>query len=88
MTQCVVIAVDLTGGNATGVQLKQSDFNSISILNSSMIDNMKSDDVDCIIYPTDSRAITKKDSYNRIYDVAKNLKVVTPRYIQKESTVL
>lgn len=45
MTQCVVIAVDLTGGNATGVQLKQSDFNSISI-NSSMIDNMKSDDVD------------------------------------------
>ena len=41
MTQCVVIAVDLTGGNATGVQLKQSDFNSISILNSSMIDNMK-----------------------------------------------
>lgn len=46
MTQCVVIAVDLTGGNATGVQLKQSDFNSISILNSSMIDNMKSDDVD------------------------------------------
>ncbi len=74
MTQCVVIADDLTGGNATGVQLKQSDFNSISILNSSMIDNMKSDDVDCIIYPTDSRAIPKKEAYNRIYEVCEKLK--------------
>ena len=74
MTQCVVIADDLTGGNATGVQLKQSDFKSISVLNASMIDNMKSDDIDCIIYPTDSRAIPKKEAYSRIYEVCEKLK--------------
>ena len=32
MPQCVVIADDLTGGNATGVQLRQSNFTSMSIL--------------------------------------------------------
>lgn len=29
MPQCVVIADDLTGGNATGVQLRQSNFTSL-----------------------------------------------------------
>ncbi len=74
MTQCVVIADDLTGGNATGVQLKQSDFNSISILNSAEVSSMETDDIDCIIYPTDSRAIPQQEAYDRIYEACEKLK--------------
>ena len=74
MTQCVVIADDLTGGNATGVQLKQSDFNSISILNLAEVSSMETDDIDCIIYPTDSRAIPQQEAYARIYEACEKLK--------------
>lgn len=52
MPQCVVIADDLTGGNATGVQLRQSNFTSMSILTEDALETAAHADSDCVIYPT------------------------------------
>jgi uncharacterized protein YgbK (DUF1537 family) len=74
MAQCVVIADDLTGANATGVLLKKSNYNAYTVLNSERLDLKLLSDSDCIIYPTDSRAIGSSIAYNRVYNVAKLLK--------------
>ena len=74
MAQCIVIADDLTGANATGVLLKKSNYNAYTVLNSERLDLKLLSDSDCIIYPTDSRAIESSIAYNRVYNVAKLLK--------------
>lgn len=74
MAQCVVIADDLTGANATGVLLKKSNYSAYTVLNSERIDLTLLSDSDCIIYPTDSRSIDTSIAYNRVYNVAKLLK--------------
>jgi uncharacterized protein YgbK (DUF1537 family) len=74
MAQCVVIADDLTGANATGVLLKKSNYNAYTVLNSERLDLKLLSDSNCIIYPTDSRAIDPSIAYNRVYNVAKLLK--------------
>ena len=74
MAQCIVIADDLTGANATGVLLKNSNYNAYTVLNSERIDLKLLADSDCVIYPTDSRAINQSIAYNRVYNVAKLLK--------------
>lgn len=74
MAECIVIADDLTGANATGVLLRNSNYNAYTVLNSERLDLKLLSDSDCIIYPTDSRAIDKSIAYNRVYNVAKLLK--------------
>ncbi|NLJ95845.1 MAG: four-carbon acid sugar kinase family protein [Clostridiales bacterium] len=74
MAECVVIADDLTGANATGVLLKNSNYNAYTVLNTERLDLKLLSDSDCIIYPTDSRAIDSSIAYNRVYNVAKLLK--------------
>ena len=74
MAQCVVIADDLTGANATGVLLTKSNYKAYTVLNSERLDLKLLSDSDCIIYPTDSRAIEASIAYNRVYNVAKLLK--------------
>ena len=63
MPQCVVIADDLTGGNATGVQLRQSNFTSMSILTEDALETAAHADSDCVIYPTNSRAVPPEEAY-------------------------
>lgn len=67
MAQCVVIADDLTGANATGVLLKQLNYNAQTILNKDFGEESNALDFDCIIYPTDSRSISSDDAYQRVY---------------------
>lgn len=74
MAECVVIADDLTGANATGVQLKKLNYNAYTVLNSERLDLKLLSDSDCIIYPTNSRAVDSLVAYNRVYNVAKMLK--------------
>lgn len=74
MAQCVVIADDLTGANATGVLLKKSNYNAYTVLNSERLDLNLLSESDCIIYPTDSRSIPSSIAYNRVFNVAKLLK--------------
>ena len=57
MPQCVIIADDLTGANATGVLLKKTNYNAYTVMNTERIELTKLDQSDCIVYPTDSRAV-------------------------------
>ncbi len=74
MPQCVVIADDLTGANATGVLIKKLNYSTYTVMNTERLELNKLSESDCILYPTDSRAIDPQLAYNRVYNVAKLLK--------------
>ncbi|MCB7303176.1 four-carbon acid sugar kinase family protein [Bariatricus massiliensis] len=74
MPQCIVIADDLTGANATGVLLKKMDYKTYTVMNTERIELSTLADCDCVMYPTDSRGVEKEIAYNRVYNVAALLK--------------
>jgi uncharacterized protein YgbK (DUF1537 family) len=74
MPQCVVIADDLTGANATGVLIKKLNYSSYTVMNTERLELSKLSESDCILYPTDSRAVEPQIAYNRVFNVAKLLK--------------
>lgn len=74
MPQCIVIADDLTGANATGVLLKKMNYQTYTVMNSERIELSLLEEADCIMYPTDSRGIRADQAYNRVYNVTKLLK--------------
>lgn len=74
MSQCVVIADDLTGANATGVLLKKMNYKAYTVMNMERIELSTLADCDCILYPTDSRGVEPEVAYNRVYNVCKLLK--------------
>lgn len=69
MIKCVVIADDLTGANATGVQLKKLDYNTSTIMNIVQSDLDKIDDCECVTFTTDSRGIDSEIAYNRVFNI-------------------
>ena len=74
MPQCVVIADDLTGANATGVLLKKMNYKAYTVMNTERIELSTLSDCDCVLYPTDSRGVDAKIAYNRVYIVCNLLK--------------
>lgn len=74
MPQCVVIADDLTGANATGVLIRKLNYSSYTVMNTERLELSKLAESDCILYPTDSRAVDPQIAYNRVFNVAKLLK--------------
>ena len=60
MPQCVVIADDLTGANATGVLLKKMNYKAYTVMNTERIELSTLSDCDCVLYPTDSRGVDAK----------------------------
>lgn len=70
MSQCLIIADDLTGANATGVLLHKAGYSAYTVL---QIDN-EHDECDCLLYPTNSRGLTSEEAYRRVYDATKKLK--------------
>lgn len=74
MPQCIVIADDLTGANATGVLLKRMDYRTYTVMNSERIELSLLEHCDCLMYPTDSRGIDREQAYNRVRNVARLLK--------------
>jgi len=74
MPQCVIIADDLTGANATGVLLKKIDYNTYTVMNTERLELNMLSESDCIVYPTDSRAVDAPIAYNRVFNVANLLK--------------
>lgn len=74
MPQCVVIADDLTGANATGVLISKLNYVSYTVMNTERLELTKLSESDCVLYPTDSRAVDSQIAYNRVYNVAKLLK--------------
>ncbi len=83
MPQCVIIADDLTGANATGVLLKKINYNTYTVMNTERLALSKLSESDCIVYPTDSRAVEPSIAYNRVYNVANLLKSEDVRVYSK-----
>ena len=50
MQQCVVIADDLTGANATGVLLKKMNYKAYTVMNAERIELSTLADCDCVLY--------------------------------------
>lgn len=74
MPQCVVIADDLTGANATGVLLKKMNYKAYTVMNAERIELSTLSDCDCVLYPTDSRGVEPEIAYNRVKNVCNLLK--------------
>lgn len=74
MPQCVVIADDLTGANATGVLLKKMNYKAYTVMNTERIELSTISDCDCVLYPTDSRGVEPDIAYNRVMNVCRLLK--------------
>lgn len=74
MPQCVVIADDLTGANATGVLLKKMNYKAYTVMNEERIELSMLNECDCILYPTDSRGVDAEIAYNRVKNVCSLLK--------------
>ncbi len=74
MSQCVVIADDLTGANATGVLLKKMNYEAYTVMNSERIELSTLMECDCVLYPTDSRGVEPEIAYNRVHNVCNLLK--------------
>lgn len=74
MPQCVVIADDLTGANATGVLISKLNYISYTVMNAERLELTRLSESDCVLYPTDSRSVHPEVAYNRVYNVAKLLK--------------
>lgn len=74
MPQCIVIADDLTGANATGVLLKKMDYKAYTVMNTERIELSTISACDCVLYPTDSRGVEPEIAYNRVMNVCKLLK--------------
>lgn len=66
MPRCIVIADDLTGANATGVLLKKQGFHAMTLLREARHKADRLQNCDCIVLPTDSRAIPAEEAYARV----------------------
>ena len=73
MSQCVVVADDLTGGNATGVLLRKMNYHANTVLNLAAVDPGMLAACDCVIYPTDSRGLSTELAYSRVYEACEKL---------------
>ncbi len=73
MSQCVVIADDLTGGNATGVLLRKMNYHANTVLNLSEVAPEMLAACDCVIYPTDSRGLTPELAYEKVREACEKL---------------
>ena len=71
MPECVVIADDLTGGNATGVLLTRMGLSAGTVLAASR-DEGGWREYECVICPTNSRALSAAEAYRRVSAAAKS----------------
>lgn len=66
MAQVLVIADDLTGANATGVLLKKNGFDTYTVLDAANGADPSLAGCDCLVVPTESRAIDPQEAYDRV----------------------
>lgn len=66
MAQVLVVADDLTGANATGVLLKKNGFATYTVLDPSHGADPELAGCDCLVVPTESRAIDPREAYDRV----------------------
>lgn len=81
MVQVLVIADDLTGANATGVQLTKHQLKVHSLIDISSRDKIQN--CDCIVYATNSRAAPSDVAYDAVYNSVGMLKSSKVRLYSK-----
>lgn len=74
MSQCVVIADDLTGANATGVLLRKMNYKAYTVIDAERIEPTVLSECDCVLYSTDSRGVDAQIAYTRVSNVCNLLK--------------
>ena len=74
MAQVLVVADDLTGANATGVLLKKNGFVTYTVLEAAHGSDPQLADCECLVVPTESRAIEPREAYDRVRDALLALK--------------
>jgi uncharacterized protein YgbK (DUF1537 family) len=74
MTECVVIADDLTGANAAGALLTKNGYRTVTVMNIDGFDGPAREACDCVVYPTDSRSIEAEQAYRRVFEATKRLR--------------
>lgn len=78
MIKVAVIADDLSGGNATGVQIAKNQLRVSTILDPKILDDLSEiENCDGIIYPTNSRGMNENEAYNLVYSATK--KIINPQ---------
>lgn len=83
MVKGLVIADDVTGANATGVLIKKNGYNVYTLLCEKEKVQLGDLECDCAIYSTDSRSISEKEAYQRVYDTVTHLKHDDIRFYAK-----
>lgn len=71
MAQCLIVADDLTGANATGVLIKKNGYDTNTIISTEGFEQATIDSSECIIFPTDSRAIARDIAYTRVHNATR-----------------
>ena len=74
MTQCVVIADEITGGSAVGAMLEKNGTSVCSLMNARGLKDPLTADYDCLVYSTNSRNLTDQQSYQMVFSAARLLK--------------
>jgi D-threonate/D-erythronate kinase len=74
MAQCLIIADDLTGANATGVLLHKVGYSTYTVIDPADSDRTQVCSCDCLLYPTDSRSRSPRDAYKMVFDATTMLK--------------
>ena len=74
MAQVLVVADDLTGANATGVLLKKNGFVTYTVLEAAHGSDPQLADCECLVVPTESRAIEPREAYERVRNALLALK--------------
>ncbi len=74
MTKCVVIADEITGASAVGALLEKNKCSACSLMTARALKEDKVKKYDCLLYSTNSRHLTKEQSYQLVYYAAKLIK--------------
>jgi len=74
MAKVIVVADDLTGANATGVLLKKNGFDTYTVLDVADGGDPALTGCDCLVVPTESRAIESQEAYRRVKTALETLK--------------
>ncbi len=73
MSRCLVVADDLTGGNATGVRLSKTGLKTCTVLDPTRPPEGAAKDCDCLVCSVDSRGLDAKSAYDRVFQATRRL---------------
>lgn len=71
----IAIADDFTGSNDCGIQLKNYGLSTVTILNIGYMNDMSG--YDAVVIDSETRSMTKEDSYKKIIKIGTNIKELT-----------